>query len=247
MARQHPLELGKPDADRDTLIDTLLELMRFSMRPAVVVVDDVHRADDASLDVIRYLTRRMSGLPAMLALSYRDDDLAATHPLRRITGVLTQSDATRIRLRRLAAATVARIASSAGLDPRQVVPLVGGNPFYLAEVLAWPGPGVPPSVRDAVLSRMAQLPDRARTLLEVLSAVPGGVEPQVAARLAELREQCIEKGRCVRLPADRWQRSPRSLDHVAERPEHPRGVQVVAGTGEQSSVRPDPGDELAQQ
>lgn len=184
MVRQHPLELGKPDTDRDTLIDTLLELMRFSMRPAVVAIDDVQWADDASLDVIRYLTRRMSGLPAMLALSYRDDDLAAIHPLRRITGALTQADATRIRLRRLAPTTVARIASSAGLDPRQVVPLVGGNPFYLAEVLASPGPGVPPSVRDAVLSRMAQLPERARILLEVLSAVPGGVEPEVATRLA---------------------------------------------------------------
>jgi len=184
MARQHPLELDEPDADRDTLIDTLLELMRFSMRPAVVVIDDVQWADDASLDVIRYLTRRMSGLPAMLALSYRDDDLAATHPLRRITGALTQSDATRIRLRRLAPATVAGIASSAGLDPRQVVPLVGGNPFYLAEVLASPGPGVPPSVRDAVMSRLAQLPDRARILLEVLSAIPGGVEPGLAVRLA---------------------------------------------------------------
>jgi DNA-binding CsgD family transcriptional regulator/tetratricopeptide (TPR) repeat protein len=184
MARQHPLELGKPDADRDTLIDTLLELMGFSLRPAVVVIDDVHWADDASLDVIRYLTRRMSGLPAMLALSYRDDDLAATHPLRRITGALTQADAMRISLRRLSLETVARIASSAGFDPGQVVPLVGGNPFYLTEVLASPGPGVPPSVRDAVLSRMAQLPDRARDLLEVLSVMPVGAEPELAALLA---------------------------------------------------------------
>jgi DNA-binding CsgD family transcriptional regulator/tetratricopeptide (TPR) repeat protein len=184
MARHHPQEIGALDADRDTLIDTLLELMSFSMRPAVVVIDDAHWADEASLDVIRYLTRRMSRLPAVLALSYRDDDLAATHPLRRITGALNQADATRIPLGRLSSETVARIASGAGLDPRQVVSLVGGNPFYLAEVLASPGPGVPPSVRDAVLSRLAQLPDQARDLLEVLSVVPGGAEPELAALLA---------------------------------------------------------------
>jgi DNA-binding CsgD family transcriptional regulator/tetratricopeptide (TPR) repeat protein len=184
MARQYPQEMGDLDADRDSLIDTLLELMSFSMRPAVVVIDDVHWADDGSLDVIRYLTRRMGGLPGMLAVSYRDDDLAATHPLRRMTGALNQAEAIRIPLRRLSPQTVARTASSAGFDPGQVVPLVDGNPFYLTEVLALPGPGVPPSVRDAVLSRMAQLPHRARDLLEVLSVVPGGAEPELAALLA---------------------------------------------------------------
>jgi DNA-binding CsgD family transcriptional regulator/tetratricopeptide (TPR) repeat protein len=182
MARHGDLTLAA--VDRDTIIDTLLEQMSFAMRPTIVVVDDVHWADDASLDVVRYLARRVPNLPAVLVLSYRDEAVGPSHPLRRIAGSLTRVEATRIPLRGLSREAVARLAIAAGRYPDQVIELVGGNPFYLTEVLADRQSGVPPSVRDAVLSRLARLPEPTRELLEVLSVVPGGAEPGIAAFLA---------------------------------------------------------------
>ena len=56
MAREEGGALGGLGGeDRDAVIDWLLREMRFSQRPAVVVVEDAHWADDASLDIIRYL------------------------------------------------------------------------------------------------------------------------------------------------------------------------------------------------
>ncbi|HEY0639475.1 MAG TPA: AAA family ATPase, partial [Pseudonocardiaceae bacterium] len=71
-------------ADRDGAIDALLGAL---VRPAVVVVDDLHWADDASLDVVRHVARRVRGLPAVLVLAYRDD-VPPGHPLPALLGAL---------------------------------------------------------------------------------------------------------------------------------------------------------------
>jgi DNA-binding CsgD family transcriptional regulator/tetratricopeptide (TPR) repeat protein len=175
--------LGAPGLDRDGFIDALLEQMGFRMRPAVVIVEDVHCADDASLDVIRYLARRVAGLPALLALSYRNDELSSTHPVRRLSGSLAAAEVERIELHELSPGAVARLATLAGADPSRIIALVQGNPFYLTEVLASPSAEVPASVRDAVLGRAARLPDEARELVELLSVIPGGLEPEVTRAL----------------------------------------------------------------
>jgi len=74
--------------DRDAFIDAMLDEMAIPSRPAVVIVDDAHWADGASLDVIRYLARRVERLPAVLVVSYRDDEVAEDHPLRRVVGAV---------------------------------------------------------------------------------------------------------------------------------------------------------------
>jgi hypothetical protein len=73
--------------DRDGLIDALLREMSFAQRPAVVIVEDAHWADDASLDVVRYLARRVERPPAMLVVSYRDEDLTGQDEVRAVMGL----------------------------------------------------------------------------------------------------------------------------------------------------------------
>jgi predicted ATPase len=149
MARDAGGALRGVGEDRDASIDALLEEMRFSQRPAVVIVEDAHWADDASLDVLRYLARRIDRLAAMLVVNYRDEELTDDHPFRRIVGALSGPAMVHLELEGLSDAAVAQLATSAGLEPGPVVAAVGGNPFYLTEVLASP---VPTSVRHAVLA-----------------------------------------------------------------------------------------------
>ncbi|GIH15142.1 LuxR family transcriptional regulator [Rugosimonospora africana] len=195
MAGQPNNQLGDPGLDRDRLIDALMAYLRRPASPAVVVVEDVHWADDASLDVIRYLARRVDGLPAVLALSYRDEELSPIHPLRRILGSLAHSGLRRIPLHGLSAEAVGRLAAEAGLDPARVVSLVGGNPFYLAEVIDSAGSWVPASVEDAVLTRVGRLPLAVRELLQVLSVIPGGPWPDLVKLLAGRAAQQLEDAR----------------------------------------------------
>ena len=174
-----------PAPDRDHYIGRLRAALSRRDRPAVIMVDDAHWADDASLDIIRYLGRRLESLPGLLLVSYRPADLAEEHPLRRVLGSLPPSSTVRIDLRPLSDGTVGRLAEEAGRDPATVVAAVGGNPFFLAEVLASTGAEVPRTVRDAVLARVLALPEPTRRALEVLSVVPTGADRRLVEALLD--------------------------------------------------------------
>jgi len=57
-------------------------------RPTVLVAEDVQWADDATVDVLRYLSRRISDLPALLLISFRTDEVGRDHPAHRLIGAL---------------------------------------------------------------------------------------------------------------------------------------------------------------
>ena len=163
-------------ADTADFLDALLGQLAIAAQPAVIIVEDVHWADDASLDILRYLGRRVGELPAVLCASYRPEEVAVTDSLWRVLGALTGSSVTRLELRELSSTVVAEQAALAGLDPDHVVAAVGGNPFYLTEVIADPEATVPASVRDAIVTRMQVLPEQTRAAMELLAVVPNGAE-----------------------------------------------------------------------
>jgi DNA-binding CsgD family transcriptional regulator/tetratricopeptide (TPR) repeat protein len=181
MARDLP---GVP-VERDALLDALLAEMGFAQRPAVVVVEDAHWADQASLDVLRALARRVPALPALLAISYREEELAADHPLWRVVGGVAGPAVVRLELRGLSDTAVAELAAAAGVDPAPVAAAADGNPFLVTELLAAPGAAVPTSVRHAVLARVSALPPACRAAVERLAVVPAEVPSALLAVLVE--------------------------------------------------------------
>jgi DNA-binding CsgD family transcriptional regulator/tetratricopeptide (TPR) repeat protein len=177
MARHHRgVFAGTAVDDRDAVIDVLITEMSFRQRPAVVIVEDLHWADHASLDVVSVLARRVPDLPAVLIVSYRDNEAHGNRRLKRVLGSLAGPATIRIRLDGLSDTTVADLADAAGLDGLAVVAAVGGNPFYLSEVILAGGAAVPASVRDAVLARVSSLPQASRAALGRLAVVPTEVE-----------------------------------------------------------------------
>lgn len=164
----------------------------------VVVLEDLHWADDATLDVLRLLGRRCDAFPALVLATYRDDELERTHPLRIVLGELPRSNVTRLRLAPLTEQAVAGLAGPDGLDPTALHRRTAGNPFYVSEVLAAGGTAMPDSVRDAVLARAARLSDRTRALLDAVAIVPQRAELWLLEALAaddlNKLESCIDAG-----------------------------------------------------
>ena len=145
------------------------------VEPTVCVIEDVHWADEASLDVLTYLVRRVADLPLLLVLSFRDDEVPADHPLRRTLAAVPAGRGRRVGLLPLSLDAVRRLAGSR-VDAAAVHAVTGGNPFFVSEVLSGGLDGTPASVRDAVLGRFARLGPAARATAELVSVVPGRIE-----------------------------------------------------------------------
>jgi DNA-binding CsgD family transcriptional regulator/tetratricopeptide (TPR) repeat protein len=169
------------DGPVDRVFAALLEELA-EERPTVLVVEDVHWADDATLDVLGYAARRVENIGAVLVLTMRDE-LDPRHPLHRLLGALTGCPVHRIELSPLSREAVQALAAGTGRDPTAVHALTRGNPFFVTETLAAPRDEVPVSVKDAVLARLRGLDAECREALERLSVVPSHVPPDLAAVL----------------------------------------------------------------
>src|SRR4030095_16580181 len=102
----------------------------------VLVFEDVHWADNATLDLVKYLGRRVSLLRAVLVLSLRSDEIGAEHPLAQVLGDLPSAAATRMTLPPLSAEGVAMLARQAGRAGTDLHRITAGNPFLSPS--SWP-------------------------------------------------------------------------------------------------------------
>ncbi len=192
------LELLEQPDGRSLVFDALLRDLTVSGRTPIVVVEDVHWADDATLDLLIFLRRRVATTKALLVISYRDDELGPSHPLRHVIGELVSRASRRFRLPPLTVAAVAQMASGAAVDPVELYRVTAGNPFFVVETLAEPAAKVAMTVRDAVMARARHLGAKARLALEVVAIAPAGVEIALVERLAGASvddlDDCIEHG-----------------------------------------------------
>ena len=165
--------------------------------PAVLVIEDLHWADEATLDVVRLLARKVDTAPALVLGTYRDDELDLRHPLRVVLGELARaSNVARCELPRLSPDAVAQLAEPYGIDADELYRRTAGNPFFLSEVLASGDREIPPTVRDAVLARAARLSATAGGLLGAVSVSQPQAELWLLEALAsEPQLACLEE--CV--------------------------------------------------
>jgi DNA-binding CsgD family transcriptional regulator/tetratricopeptide (TPR) repeat protein len=166
--------------------------------PTILVLDDLHWADEATLDVLRLLGRRMAAVPALVLASYRDDELDRIHPFRVVLGELATGEAvSRLKTEPLSPTAVARLAEPHGVDADELYRKTGGNPFFVTEAIAAGEEEIPQTIRDAVLARAARLSPEARTLLEAVAVVPPQAELWLLEALAEdvhQLDECLGSG-----------------------------------------------------
>lgn len=176
---RRPSRLGRAlhdGADRAEVLDAILEEIDDPLHPVVLILEDLQWADDATLDAVLVIGRRIAELSAVLVATFRDDEIAASHPLRRVLGSLDPDAVERIHIEPLSQAAVAELAGRPVAEVEELYALTGGNPFYVRELVAAPDVAVPLSIRDAVLRRVADVPETTRATLEALSVIPSAAE-----------------------------------------------------------------------
>jgi predicted ATPase len=170
-------ELCQTGAAREELFRALLAQISQLGTLSVLVVEDVHWADEATVDLLRFLGRRVWAAPVLLIATYRGEDVAAGDPLRVALGEIARQRSTRrVDLAPLSAEAVRILAGGTGLDAAELYRLTGGNPFYVTEVMAAGLGVVPSSARDAVLARAGRLGGGSREVLDVAALTGARVE-----------------------------------------------------------------------
>ena len=191
------LELLRGDPVPYAVATALIDELRGG--PAIVVVEDIHWADEATLDVLRLVARRIETVRAVLAVSYREEELDPRHPVRLMVGELASAvSLRRVPLSPLSPDAVARLAEPYGIDPLELHRTTAGNAFFVTEVLASGGTEIPATVRDAVLARTGRLSPDARAVLDAVAIAPPHAETwlleTLSGSLDARLDECITSG-----------------------------------------------------
>jgi DNA-binding CsgD family transcriptional regulator len=238
--------------DTAAVYDRLLEVLRGGSR-WLWVIEDMHWADGATLDLLRFLGRRIGGLPLLLVMTYRDDEVGPMHPLAAAIGdVATSAGITRVELLPLSRDAVATLAAGSGINSAHLHKLTGGNPFYVTEVLASGADqlgNLPRSVTEAVWGRLARLSEAARDTACAAAVCGARADPTlvqtICASSRDGLDECLRAG--VLIAEDgvvgfRHELARRAtLDHIAD---HQRRLLHKAAMDALTSA-PDDRDNLA--
>ncbi len=159
----------------------------------VVVLEDLHWADEATLDFVRYFVRRLGNLHCLLLATYREEDHGPLRLLRQMLGELGARHFSRLPLPPLSSAAMGALAARYRQDRDELVRLTGGNPFLVHELLTAPSKDVPENVRDSMIARLSRCSSLARAVCEAVAIMPGRAEWALVLQLAGPGTDAIEE------------------------------------------------------
>jgi DNA-binding CsgD family transcriptional regulator len=185
--------------DHIVCFEALLRLISAGPRPAVLVIEDIHWADTATLDLIRFLGRRIARVRALMLVTFRDEEVGARSAVRNLLGEVPAENVERMTLEPLSLAAVSRLAAQRGRRGEEVYALTAGNPFLVTEALAVDGSLPNEVVRDSTLARASRLSAAGRLVLEAVSIFPRRAETALIADLVKKAvdtglDECVDKG-----------------------------------------------------
>lgn len=174
--------------------------------PTVLVVEDIHWADEATLDVLRLVSRRIATDRVLIILTYRDETLDAKDPVRVMLGEFASGlTLVRVPLASLSSEAVAQLAEPYDVDAGELYRATSGNPFFVTEALAAGKDSMPSTVLDAVLGRAARLSDEAKDVLDAVAIAPPQMElwllEAVAGEHVSGLHECLSAGMLVEVEA----------------------------------------------
>ena len=175
-------DLLRRSASREEIRDHLLG--RYQREPVVLAIEDIQWADDATIDLIRQLARRIDETSALLLLTYREEPQPPIGMARLLGQLATSPSAQQIQVLPLSRSAVAAMAAGSSVNPDELYRLTSGNPFFASEMLASNETTVPRSIRDLIRGRIAELDARAHAALDAAAILGSRTEPWLLAAIA---------------------------------------------------------------
>jgi len=180
---------------RGDVFDAAFETIAGGTRTTMAIIEDVHWADGATFDVLKFLGRRIEQTPTTLLLTYREEEVPADHPLMLVIGDLPASAVYRLHLKPLSKAAVDQLAAGYDGSTDGLFTSTRGNPFLVTEALMSSGGDIPANVRDAVRTRAARLSPQGLAVAGYISVVPSQTEFWLLEALPEFGPEALDECR----------------------------------------------------
>lgn len=162
--------------ERSVLFADFFQELRSKKGRLLLLFEDIHWADEGTLDFIKFFIRRIDQLPCLFILTYREDEIHSRHPLRNVLGQLPPDSFTKIALAPLSKEAVVGMATRKGYNGEDVYRISGGIPFYVNEILASYSPGVPDNIKDSILAVYERQDEGTKNAWQIFSVIPEGLE-----------------------------------------------------------------------
>ncbi|WP_242117469.1 LuxR family transcriptional regulator [Aestuariivivens sediminicola] len=186
-------ELIKDSTQRSVIFSRLIEDFQNSDRPVVFIIEDIHWADEATLDLIKFLSRRISYANCLLILSYRNDEIGHNEKLEYTIKSFSTLKHTRINLENLSLEAIYQMTSGLSVSAHHIYAITKGHPFFVSEIIANDVNEIPADVSDMVLHNLKSLNGEEKELVQLLSLFPNPVDVQLMLKLKPESANGLEK------------------------------------------------------
>ncbi len=190
------LNLLEKKSDRTTIFTKFLQDLQQSELPNILIMEDVHWADESTLDLIKFLCRRANKINSLFIITYRDDEIGQDHPLRLVLGDLPAKNLSKYKLQALTERTVNELAHTYGIE--NLFQITGGNPFLISELLSNREEKIPSTIKDSILTRISRLSNETREFVELVSIIPTRAEKwlidEIIQAKIDILEECLNSG-----------------------------------------------------
>jgi ATP/maltotriose-dependent transcriptional regulator MalT len=203
---QNFTDLLNDEKDRSLIFTTFIQKLSSSTKPVVLIFEDIHWADEATIDLIKFLARRIDRYRCLFLLTYRDGEIHSRHPLASLFGELPSGNFSKIVIHPFSKDVVNTLAAKKGYTSgEKLYTLTGGNPFYVMEILSNYDHHIPERVKDSILTVFNSKRDGTRALWEFLSILPSSrIELSIVKRIenefADCIDDCMKAGVIVSRP-----------------------------------------------
>ncbi|WP_295014084.1 helix-turn-helix transcriptional regulator [uncultured Microbacterium sp.] len=187
----------RPEGLRETIAN-LLEAAA-AIRPVVVVVEDLHWADAATLAMLSFLLRALAGRPVLFLLTCRIDEVRRGGPVRSFFAEAERARLLdRITVERLDAVAVRDLVLDLrgpvdDADLARLMERSEGVPFFVEELLCTVDGAMPDTLRDVLLARFDALGDDARRVVRVASGSDGAIPHELLSSLAGFGDERLDE------------------------------------------------------
>jgi len=165
--------------------------------PNIIVIEDIHWADESTLDLLKFLGRRINKLKTLLIFTYRDDEIKSDHPLKLALSTFQSSSIKRIKLNPLSENAVNTLALNYGKNDSELYAKTSGNPLLVTEVLLNDQTETPVTIKELFTSKLNRLSSDGKQVVELISVIPGKAEKWLVQKLVKditLIDEILELG-----------------------------------------------------